>query len=420
MSKFILMFFLLILPFIAIFFSRVFFPYPAKTPVPRILIFGYVGMLLFITRLGSSFLNQYIHFPIQYANITRLLVHLSIVTIFFLFLLARNIIYRRNFILFSTLFFALGWMAMSMIVQTSDQPIFPMNLARVLLLFLEITIVFLVIPSFGETIETIELLSRDALLFIGGLLISSVIFFAIFGGTESWSVRIGTTINSRIISEMLVIGVLIVTFIIKNRFLAVSFFFGIVATGSRLSMAFVFGLFLFFKLKNIVVQIFILLTVASLWVYIDDNHLQNIKLSEEEKLIRVFKRSNVSSGRLQSWRKAISDLDTFWFWGKGSRYFVGSLKGSRGEIALRLHNGFLESWLSYGFFFFLSSVFFYFYLLFRSWRAYRRSLPYGDFAFFLSLYLIFECFLGTAFWSNLGDPFTLLAFIFFSFLGKIH
>ena len=276
------------------------------------------------------------------------------------------------------------------------------ELLRLPLLFVMLLNLFIFIPSILQAIEGKEIFNKYLIHLICFIGLFCVISYLYIGNSESWNFRLGIPLNPRVLSEILVLGLILLIIVAEPRrslqkyALIISFVLLIIWTGSRLAIIFsLLAAFAFLMYgSRFVGRIFGALVLAIL-LGVMAAHIDLISA-----FMRVSEEGAVTSGRVDMWTDVIkSDLQ---FFGQGKKYINFNQK----DEEIRLHNGFLETLMSYGVLAMIVSVLIY------GWIVFRASLNFLKFpgyralgTFFLAIYLLLEAFFGTAFLFNLGDVF---------------
>jgi hypothetical protein len=263
------------------------------------------------------------------------------------------------------------------------------GLARALLLAIQAANVFLLIPHAASASGS-AFFSGFARAFVNmalGILVVAVISFVVVGPYPEWAVRVGRPLNPRVLAEVLVLGLFLTQMSVGTRSSRAVFAFGILATGSRLSIA-----------------ILSLYVGCRLWTRRDvGSGLAYILTSP---LSYLLARTSILAARWEIWRAGLRLLGPNWLWGTGERFVVADPSGVFG--VLRMHNSILESLLSHGIIFATAVLTVYLLLASRMYlRAVSRTDPDASRLFAAGRWIIataiVETLFGTAVWTNLGD-----------------
>jgi len=234
-----------------------------------------------------------------------------------------------------------------------------------------------------------ELIINSYILLALCLGVVSILTIMIYGNYPDWTNRLGRPWNARVLSAALTIAIIFCSG--KSKIGTLILFCMILATGSRLSIA--FGLLAlargFYEYRNII--IICLIFISPILGYFIVDEIRNFSVD-------IFDRSDITSGRLTSWLKAIEMLPDVWVWGVGERFEI-DLGG--GEM-IRLHNAIFESLISYGIFYMVALATTYIFVFRSQVHAWQK---------FLVLYIFAELLFGTLTWTNLGDPISLVGLV---------
>ncbi|QDQ40004.1 hypothetical protein E3226_006130 [Legionella geestiana] len=240
------------------------------------------------------------------------------------------------------------------------------------------------------------------------ILVLCVASFVLYGSSAYWTLRLGRPLNPRVLSEVLFVGMAsglaLYHYTRKRRYVYYNLLLMPfqIWTGSRLQifMGTLILLYMLYKNRNyLLLCILTLLPPVLLFM--------KVLLSNPESSGKVFARTSATSGRVDGWVNALTETSIDWL-GYGGRFVLELANGD----SIRLHNGFLETMMSYGVLPAIIAVFFYLLLIWRgiiNFFVFQRT-----FLLFIALGLMLEGMFGTSFLMNLGDGyiFFLLVVIF--------
>jgi O-antigen ligase len=275
--------------------------------------------------------------------------------------------------------------------------------------------IFVLVPTVsGDDPNTYYRELTDGTVFLAFYLAGlSAITFLLNGNYPEWSLRLGRPLNPNFLSFLVVFAFISAAFVKRNIAMLGGLLIALIATGSRLPLA--------FALLWLLVQGYNntrgwrragLLSVAFLgigvvyWIQADE-----VRWDREG----IFERSDVWSGRMVSWIQALDSIETSPLLGQGDRAYVETTDA---EEPLRTHNMLLENSVSYGIPASLAAFLVYIAMALVTYRAWRHrdvlpnTLQFAPLLMYVVAFELGTTFVETSIWTNLGDGGNILFFLF--------
>ena len=383
----------------------------SRASLPNILLGCYVYPLILLTMVsGEGFSLPDFSISLESANVLRAVVHGALAC----WLIRRALKSRTRFIAAPgtiLAFIAIALMFFSAFFLGSVRDAF---LRIDLLLVLSLN-VFVLIPTIADQDQktyTLELARGCIFLafYLAGL---SATIFALQGNYAEWALRLGRPLNPNSLAFLLLFGFVSAVFLNRNLVAVLALLIALIATGSRLPLAFALFWLLIQCIKKSSAWrrvALVLIACCSLgFVY----WVQTNEIAWDGE--GIFERSDVWSGRVQLWIEAVDSIGSSPVWGRGDRFYV---EGTDVDEPMRAHNMLLENSVSYGVPASLAAFLVYVILVvvaYRTWK-HRNILPQvSELAPIWLFFLAFELgttFVETSIWTNLGDGGNILFFLF--------
>ncbi len=358
-------------------------------------LIGFFSFFFITSMVDSPYVNPGFSLSDDIANVIRLAMHMTIFFALMAWLVKIGKV-KLNGVALVPLILFLVFCIISISLQKDVKY---EGLLRVSIFLVFILNAIVLVPSASFNLQFESVLKYT--LFLSCCLIGlCVLSFLIYGPAPEWTTRLGRPMNARVLAEVVVIGSACAGALYlqtgSNKWFLVTLLFTSVLlwTGSRaplvLTVLFIFHIMLQRRMYRSLLAMSMLGVVGVFWVGAD--------LAET-----IFNRTEVSSGRLAIWQNALADIESVWF-GQGERYIFPG--GSLPE-GMRLHNGFLETYMSFGIFAAISAFLFYIVIMVKGiHRGFFGGRPY---ILFIALSLFSESMIGTSFLLNLGDGFIFYA-----------
>jgi hypothetical protein len=305
---------------------------------------------------------------------------------------------------------AIALMLLSVILLGSGQDAL-LRIGLLLVLFFNI---FILVPTIaGDDQKSYYRELTEGIIFLAFYLAGlSALTFVLHGNYPEWSLRLGRPLNPNFLSFLLVLAFISAAFVKRNTAVLAGLLIALIATGSRLGLAFALAWLLVQTMtKTTAWKRVGLLSVAFFsigvvyWIQADE---------VEWNSQGIFERSDVWAGRMLPWIQALDSIETSPLWGQGDRAYVETTET---DEPLRTHNMLLENSISYGIPASLAAFLVYIAMAivaYRGWR-HRKVLPNTlEFAPLLVYLVAFELgttLVETSIWTNLGDGGNILFFL---------
>lgn len=292
------------------------------------------------------------------------------------------------------------------------------------LLVLVVGIAVLIVSGQTKTESALNATIRTVLIYLAAIVAFLVVSFFAYGPFIEWSFRLGPPLNPRVAAEIICVSLFCIFYFEKNSvsnrssllfLLKVLLFVLLVWTGGRTAIAVTTAFFVvsfFFTarmgiLGKVVISLVVMSSALVVGLYVAEG-------SWFGGVESLYTRSDLSAGRFDLWAETIEQSGSILV-GVGDRYEVNA-----GDLdAMRLHNGLLESLVSYGIINLLGTLIVYARIVVIAMSQKKQS--FFATSYFASI-ILSEILFGTSIIGNVADAFfyvSIYVFSAISFAGNL-